>query len=72
MTKEEKIAKAMKDSGVILDLDDAERAIEFVRDLLEIDAEETEINEPYATDSIAKMKLAIESVSNLTTLIGRD
>lgn len=69
--KEIKVRKAMSDSG-ILDLDDAQKAIEFVRDLLEIDIEETELNEPHALNSIAEMRAAIAPVSNLTNLIEED
>lgn len=51
------IAKAMKEHRMF-DNGDAESAILFVEDLLEAVAEDTKINEPYATKTIADMKKA--------------
>jgi hypothetical protein len=58
------IEKIMKEH-LISSNQEAESAIEFVRDLLEREIEETEKNEPYATKSIEEMKVAVKQVSNL-------
>lgn len=48
---------------------EVENAIKFVRDMLEFLAEETEKNEPYAVNSIKRMKDAASEVSNLLYII---
>jgi len=61
--------KRIMDKHLILSETEMESAIEFVRDLLELNIEDTEKNEPYATNSIREMKIAITQVMNLTDLI---
>lgn len=63
-TRTEEVKKAMRHNG-ILDKQDAENAVEFVRSLMEIEKEYTEANESYATNSIAEMKTAIERIGYL-------
>lgn len=65
-TKAEKIKMAMRRAG-ILDRDEAEAAIDFVRDLLDIEIDDTEINEPYATSSINEMKQAHSTLTSLAS-----
>jgi hypothetical protein len=60
----EKITEIMK-KHLICSVDEAQEAIDFVRDLIDAEIEFTEINEPYATNSIARMKVASEDISNL-------
>ena len=45
--------------------DEALEAIEFVRELLEAQAEETKAKEPYATNSIRRMEIAAREVDEL-------
>lgn len=73
MTKEEvkaRVEQAMRNAN-IFSRDDAESAIDFVRDLLEIDVDETEDNEPYATSYIAEVKVAIQRVIYLTDVLDK-
>ena len=60
----EQIKKAMRDN-LICSKEEAVSAIEFVRNLLEIDVEETQKNQPHAIFSIREMKIAISRVSDL-------
>lgn len=64
----ELIKKAMHDN-IILSVEEAENAINFVSDMLEIDIEYTQTNEPYATRSISDMKLAFHKVRELTDML---
>jgi len=48
---------------------EAETAIRFVRDLMELDIAVTEINEPYATRSIKEMKVAAQKIMGLENLL---
>lgn len=61
----DKIRKAMKDNCIV-SVEEAEAAIEFVRELLEINSEEMEEKEPHATNSIRATKEAAWLVSELT------
>lgn len=61
MTKAE-LEKIMKDNYIFSDLDDA---IQFVQDLLEFKAKELEKNEPYATNTIRRLKDAAHEVWEL-------
>ena len=47
-------------------------AIELVRELLELNIEDTEKNEPYATRSIHEMKIAIHQVMSLYDLLEKE
>lgn len=67
MTKEE-LKKIMEDN-TILDCE-IENAIQFVQDLLEFRAKETERDEPYATNSIKHMKEAAYEVFDLQNYVG--
>lgn len=62
MTKE-KFKEIMK-RNCILDCD-VEDAIYFVRDLLESQADELKVNEPYATKSIDRLEEAAREVGDL-------
>lgn len=68
MDKKELIKQAMK-RNTILSEQEAEDAINFVEELLSIEIEDTEKNEPYATRSIADMKVARNQVLNLTDVV---
>lgn len=46
--------------------EDAEEILYAVQEMLEYTAEETKKNEPYATNSIKRMKTAAREVFNLT------
>lgn len=54
--------------NLLLDCE-VENAIEFVRDMLEFLAEETEKNEPYAVNSIKSMRNAAREVDNLLEIV---
>jgi uncharacterized Zn finger protein (UPF0148 family) len=69
MNMKEAIRKAMRTTIGIVDKQSALEAIEFVTELLEIDIENTEKNEPYATRSIADMRAARSRVQFLTDMI---
>ena len=62
MTKE-KLKEIMK-QNCILDCD-VEDSIYFVRDILEAQADELKVNEPYATKSIRRLEEAAKEVDNL-------
>lgn len=64
----DKILKAMT-RHLITDKEEAAEAINFVIDLLYSNIEDTETNEPYAVNSIAKMKESIQQVSSLEDLL---
>ena len=66
MTKE-KFKEIMK-RNCILDCD-VEDSIYFVRDLLESQADELKVNEPYATKSINRLEEAAREVGIRTLLV---
>jgi len=63
MTKET-IKKIMKDN-MIMSNQDAESALNFVRDLIDAEIDHMEKTEPYATNYINNMKEANSSLTNL-------
>jgi transcription termination factor NusB len=68
MTQEElnqKVKKAAKDSNLVFSSQDAEDAIEFVRDLVEAMIDHCEENEPQATNYIDKMRTTMYQIDNL-------
>jgi hypothetical protein len=65
---ENKIKKAMSENR-IASFEEAEFAIEFVRDLLELQIEHTEKTEPYATNWIERAKNSARMVSDLPEFI---
>ena len=62
MTKE-KFKEIMKKNGILAF--EVEDAISFVRDILEAQADELKVNEPYATKSIYRLEEAAREVDNL-------
>lgn len=62
MTKE-KFKEIMKRNGILAC--EVEDAIYFVRDLLEAQADELKVNEPYATKSINRLEEAAREVGDL-------
>lgn len=60
----ERVKAAMNDN-LIVNGTQADEAIQFVLDLIEIDIDDTKVNEPYATKSIAASERAYEVVRNL-------
>ncbi len=60
--------KEIMSNHLICSENEALDAIEFVRELLEAQAEETEANEPYATNSIRRMEIAAKEVDELAFL----
>ena len=60
--------KEIMSNHLICSEDEALEAIAFVRDLLETQAEETKVLEPYATNSIQRMESAARYVSDLENL----
>lgn len=58
--KKQKIEEVMKNNFILAC--DVEDSINFVRDLLELEAEEIEKNEPYATKTINRLKEAAYEV----------
>jgi hypothetical protein len=64
----EKLVEIMKKFH-IYDYREAEEAIEFVRELLETDADLTEVNEPYATNSIRRIRESARDVGDLLSLV---
>lgn len=48
-----------------LSVDEVEDSIEFVRDLLEFYADKLEREEPYATNSVKKLRAAAAEVSSI-------
>lgn len=63
-----KVKKSMKDN-LILSGSEAESAIDFVIELLELSIEKTKVEEPYATRSIAEMQKSVSNVMDLKDLI---
>lgn len=63
MTKQEKIEKLMK--KYMFNKSEAEDAVEFVEELLDIEIEYTKEKEPYATKSIEEMETAWRVVRNM-------
>lgn len=66
MTKEE--LKKIAHDNFILDCE-MENAIQFVQDLLEFQAKELERDEPYAVNSIARLKSAAREVCGLQSYV---
>ncbi|OME54019.1 hypothetical protein BSK59_15675 [Paenibacillus odorifer] len=62
------IEKAMKNNR-IMSKEEAEFAIEFVRELLETDIDRTTENEPHATNSIHEMKVSVQRVDDLKDMV---
>lgn len=62
MTKE-KFKEIMKRNGILAY--EVEDAIYFVRDLLESQADDLKVNEPYATKSINRLEEAAREVGDL-------
>lgn len=60
--------KEIMNKYLICSEDEALEAIAFVRDLLEAQAEETRVKEPYATNGIQRMESAAREVSELEYL----
>lgn len=54
------------------DKENIEEVLDLVVELLEFNVSDTEANEPHATHSIAKMKVAISQVQNLMELFAID
>lgn len=59
----DKILELMKEYGFTYE--DKENAINFVADLLSNKQEDIKKNEPYATNTIEKIDIAIEEVNDL-------
>ncbi|OME55432.1 hypothetical protein BSK59_13215 [Paenibacillus odorifer] len=62
------IRKAMSDHYIITN-DGAVEAIEFVRRLLEIQIDDTEKNEPFATNWIHEAKIAVSKIADLVDYV---
>lgn len=60
--------KEIMSKHLICSADEALEAIEFVQELLETQAEETRVKEPYATNSIQRMESAAREVYELESL----
>lgn len=59
--------KILREHGIYGE--DLEEVLYAVSDMLNLSAEKTEKEEPYATNSIQRMKAASREVMNLTTLL---
>ena len=57
--------KEIMSNHLICSEDESLESIEFVRELLEAQAEETKAKEPYATNSIRRMEIAAREVDEL-------
>lgn len=60
--------KEIMSKHLICSVDEALEAIEFVCDLLEAQADETRVKEPYATNSIQRMESAAHEAFELKDL----
>jgi hypothetical protein len=63
------IEKAMREH--LISSSEVEGAIEFVRDLLELNIEDTKTHEPYATRSMHEMRIAIQQIMSLYNFLDK-
>lgn len=63
--KKSKLKEIMNNYPTIVDSDDVEAALYFVRDLLEAEAEATKQAEPHATITVADMEKAANTIGDL-------